>query len=161
MPLEEDVLAERTPPKTLNEHVAIVRRKLQDYAQKNELTGEIDYDDQDYADFVMDALEEINDMDPETRYTIATFPKPSLLYKGGIVHALMSSGIFEIRNQLDYNDNGISYSKRNKGPTYLQIATNWRNEYYTETRRLKQKLALQGLKIIGISSEFRYRGRRL
>lgn len=71
--------------------------------------------------------------------------------QGAFVHALNARAILHLRNQVNYNDAGLSVGIEDKHQMYLQIAQIEEQEYQRMLRNFK---ATQIPSIVGIDSPF-------
>lgn len=68
----------------------------------------------------------------------ATYPSVALLRMGTIINVLMSAGLLQTRNQLTYNDGGISVSIFNKTGLYQSWIRLFRERYDQQLLRIKR-----------------------
>lgn len=106
------------------EYVDNVRLFLQDMVGYNDLTGgKVETDDSVISLAVNMELSNYNNSDPVlSAYTLENFPAPYELIKGATGRALMSASFRKNRNNLPYNDGGVSVSKDAQGPVYERSA---------------------------------------
>jgi hypothetical protein len=101
--------------------VAEVRMYLRDYPELNRLIDGEETSDRMIAWAVIDTLDDINNRPPFVgSFTVSTFPYRSLLLRGTVITVLESVGILQTRNQLQYNDGGISVGASDKAPMLMQ-----------------------------------------
>ncbi len=65
-------------------------------------------------------ISSFNSIQPISHYTLETIPPGAyhFLICETVVWALVSAGIFQTRNRLDYSSGGLTISDHNKGPGY-------------------------------------------
>lgn len=85
--------------------------------------------------------------------SIANFPSLSLLMQGATIWILKSQGIFQARNELNYNTGGSSFVRMNKSNYYQNWMVNLANEYELKKRNLKIQQNIAG-GWGGVSSEY-------
>lgn len=101
--------------------ISHVRMYLRDYPELNRLIDGEETSDRMIAWAVIDTLDDINNRPPFIgSFTCATFPYKSLLLRGTVVAILESVGILQTRNQLQYQDGGISVGASDKAPMLMQ-----------------------------------------
>lgn len=94
---------------------------LRDYPELNRLIDGEETSDRMIAWAVIDTLDDINNRPPFVgSFTVSTFPYRSLLLRGTVITVLESVGILQTRNQLQYNDGGISVGASDKAPMLMQ-----------------------------------------
>lgn len=129
-----------------------LRVKLDDVdASLNILDGKLAFENPRLEGFIRESLDKTNDEPPRTTYGIGNFPNLSLLVQGAFVHALKARAILHLRNQVNYNDAGLSVGIEDKHQMYLQIAQIEEQEYQRMLRNFK---ATQIPSIVGIDSPF-------
>lgn len=121
------------------------------------------YNDKQIITLLTKALKDINATQPTSRYSLVEFVRlyeTELLVKGAIVFALMGEGLLQLRNQVDYNDNGISIAMFNKTGQYQSWLNFLLQDYMQEKQSLKAAMRANapGAGFVGISSEFGYYG---
>lgn len=121
------------------------------------------YTDKQIINLLTKALRDINATQPTTRYSLIEFVRlyeTELLVKGAIVFALMGEGLLQLRNQVDYNDNGLSIAMFNKTSHYQSWLSFLLQDYMQEKQTLKSAIRANtaGAGFVGISSEFGYYG---
>lgn len=135
-----------------------------DVPEKNILDKmQFHYTDKQIISLITKALRDINATQPASRYSLVEFVRlyeTELLIKGAIVFALMGEGLLQLRNQVDYNDNGLSIAMFNKTGQYQSWLTFLLQEYMQEKQLLKAAMRANspGAGFFGIASEFSYYG---
>lgn len=100
-----------------------LRLKLLDVdAALNLLDGKLEFEDRRLEGFIRESLEETNDEEPRSTYGLGNFPNKSLIVQGAFVHALKARSLLHLRNQVSYNDAGLSVGIEDKHGMYLQVA---------------------------------------
>jgi len=128
----------RRAQQDLADFVQDVRMFLRDYPQLNRLIDGEETSDRMIAWAVIDALDLINNTPPFIgQYTCTTFPFRSLLVRGTVISILESVGLLQTRNQLSYNDGGISVSASDKAPMILQWLQMFRASFDDRLNRWK------------------------
>jgi len=140
------------------ELVADLRAMLADeVAAKNILNGQAQqFSDTRLKFFLKFAMSDINGAPPDTTYTLDDFPDPSIPVLGAMIFALISEGIIQARNQLDYNDAGFSISMFNKTGVYQGWASFLISMYSKSLDEFKRGVvpARDGAGFVGIRSPF-------
>lgn len=85
--------------------------------------------------------------------TIENYPSLYLLMHAATIVILKSQGLYQARNELNYNTGGSTFTRFNKSNYYLSWCQNFANEYEMKKRNLKiQKNIERGYG--GVSSEY-------
>lgn len=97
-----------------------LRAFLKDQAVKNRLLKFTEESTDDELDLYLNmALGTLSNLSPLlASFTFATFPIPALLLRQATVECLISNGIIQMRNDLTYNNGGITV-KVDDGERYL------------------------------------------
>lgn len=120
------------------------------------------YTDKKIIALLKKALNDINAAVPNN-FTFLTMYQSygtEILIKGAIVFALMGEGLLQLRNQVDYSDNGLSIGMFNKTGQYQSWVNFLLQEYMQEKKNLKADSRANEINagFVGISSEFGYYG---
>ena len=102
------------------------------------------------------ALDQFNNTPPlisSKQLNCDTFPDTDLLFHGGAVNAMKMAGLMHLRNQLSYNDGGISVNINEKEGQYRQWYADYRAEWSTRVKDLKVALNYEGA-FGSVSSEY-------
>lgn len=102
------------------------------------------------------AIRDLNTGVPITNYTILNFPDTGLLVEGAVVFFLISNGILQLRNQLNYNDAGLTISMFDKSGMYMSWVQLLYNMYIQGKTAFKRTETTRkyGAGFYGIGSEF-------
>lgn len=124
---------------TLEDYRNGVRGYLKDYQELNRLLKFEEENANDKIDlYVNMALGFLNSIPPlVTNYGIDTFPIPPLLMHQAVIEALISNSIVQARNELSYNNGGISV-KIPDGRRYLPILQELYKVANTEIKFLRE-----------------------
>jgi len=118
----------------------VLRRFLQDTPELNRLIRKEEISDEDYEICIELAIDDWNATTPHVgTITLESFPSLYLLVLGAGIQALRMAGIYQSRNELNYNALGSSFTRANKTQYYII----WLNEYKTdyERKKLNYKMA--------------------
>jgi len=127
----------------LADHIVKVRQFIRDFPRLNELKGIEESKDSDLMLYSEMALDDYNLSPPliaPVRYE--TFPNNGLLILGTICYSLLSNGILQIRNNLQYQDGGVSVQVWDKGPAYIGNAQFLSQMWETKKHALKRSINL-------------------
>jgi hypothetical protein len=145
---------------TLNDFVHDVRSYLRDFPELNRLISGEETSDRMIAWSVIDAMDDINNSPPLiTTWTVETFPFRSLLLRGTVLTILESIGLMQTRNQLNFNDGGISVGVSDKAPLIMNWINVLRSTY--EDKKTRWKIARNiaaALTGSGIASDYYFIG---
>lgn len=78
-----------------------------------------------------------NEWMPFTSYSVDTFPYPLHLVQGAVLAALEMLGLYELKNQMPFNDSGLSVDIFNKAPAFAQWIMRLEQKWYQKTREFK------------------------
>lgn len=108
--------------------------------------------------FFQRAIRDLNSGTPISRYTMFDFPDEGLLIDGAVVFYLIANGLLQLRNQLDYNDSGLSIAMFNKTGLYQSWAQFFLSSYFSAKNEFKRGEIVRSPDngIVGIASEFGY-----
>lgn len=133
-----------------------------DNPEKNILNKKMSvYSDEQIIRFLNRALKDINGGQPRTTFTLWDFSSnwdSSLIIDGAMVFALMAEGMLQLRNQVDFNDSGLSIAMFNKTQMYQGWASFLLQSYMQGKAELKAAVTAKAepSMFIGIGSEFSY-----
>lgn len=115
---------------TLDQVVADLRGVLQDDGARNLLDGKQElYSDAQLQLYVNLGLMDLQTTPPfETGFTIDQFPEP-LVVLAGLVEVLKSEGLLQARNQLTYNDAGLSVGLYDKSMLFQSWFVQAKTQY--------------------------------
>lgn len=133
-----------------------------DVPEDNLLIGKIyQYSDNQIIALLNRALTDCNYGYPKSNLDIVRFRKENanLLILGATVFSLIREGIFQLRNQIDFNDSGLSIAMFNKTQLYQSWYGALAQQYLQEKQAYKDSIipSSPGAGFKGISSEFGYR----
>jgi hypothetical protein len=122
----------------MNKAKKYLRLFLRDTPELNRLTRKEESDDE-MLQFALDmAIDDWNTTTPVIgNYSIENFPSLYLLLHAAAIQILKSQGIYQARNQLQYNSGGSSFVRSDKTQIYMAWMTNFSNEYELKKRNLK------------------------
>ncbi len=150
IPMPQDPWATRR----LEKAKKYLRLFLRDTPQLNRLIKAEESND-DLLTFAIDmAIDDWNTTTPVIgNTTIGNFPSLYLLMHAATMVILKSQGIYQARNELNYNTGGSSFVRMNKSNYYQSWMINFANEYELKKRNLKiQQNISRGWG--GVSSEY-------
>jgi hypothetical protein len=88
---------------------------------------------------------------------IATFPSLYLLLHGAAIQVMKSQGLYQSRNELQYNAGGTSLVRQNKARIYMEWLANFSAEYEQKKRTMKIQMNV-GRGWGGVHSEYAFLG---
>lgn len=131
-----------------------LRLFLRDTPQLNRLIRKFESDNE-LLDFAIEmTISDWNSTAPFIdRIDINNYPSLYLLMHGAVVQILKSQGLYQARNELNYQAGGSSFSRFNKSNYYMNWMLNLSNDYESKKRNMKiAKNILGGWG--GVSSEY-------
>jgi hypothetical protein len=115
-----------------------LRLFLRDTPQLNRLINKEESNDELLAFAIEMAIDDWNSTTPAIgNTTISNFPSLYLLMQGATIIVLKSQGLYQARNELNYNSGGSSFVRTNKSNYYQSWMINLANEYELKKRNLK------------------------
>lgn len=155
-------LSERYPNederRSLSQMFEDFKTEIYDYeASKNVLDGNKEVTDVKSMDrYFKRALRDLNSGVPISNYKILNFPDKGLLVEGAVIFFLISNGLLQLRNQMDYNDAGLSIALFNKTGQYQNWAQMMYSMYSQNKAQFKQTelTRLPNAGFQGVASEF-------
>ena len=121
--------------------IELIRRFLRDTPKLNELRGVPESDDFDIRLAINMAISDWNTTPPLLAPVgLDNFPCPNWLIMASVVFILQSAGVLQYRNELPYNDSGISVNPWSKGPNYFKTAGMMSQFVETQKRDFKYSL---------------------
>ncbi len=137
-----------------------LRNMLNDsVASRNILNGkEQAYSDTELDFFLKMAIRDLNAGNPRTNYKLEDFPDPDLIIIAAMIFSFISEGVLQLRNNVDYNDAGLSLGIFNKTGAYQGWAGFLLQTYLTNKLEFKRGVISSGpgAGFIGINSPFSY-----
>ena len=133
-----------------------------DIPEKNVTIGKIyQYTDNQIISLMQRALRDLNCGYPKSNRTLAEMynENENVLIMGAIVFSLLREGIFQLRNQIDFSDSGLSIAMFNKTTLYQSWYGSLLNQYLQDKQNYKDSIIPSSLDagFKGIMSEFGYR----
>lgn len=115
-----------------------LRLFLRDTPELNRLIRKEESDDE-MLQFALDmAIDDWNTTAPVIgNYNIGNFPSLYLLMHAAAIQILKSQGLYQARNELNYQTGGSSFIRSNKTNYYQSWMVNFSNEYELKKRNLK------------------------
>lgn len=120
-----------------------------------------EYTDERIIALLKRAMHDINGGFPTTSYSIYEFATQwdnTLIVDGAIVFALIGEGILQLRNQVNFNDSGLSIGMFDKTQLYQSWVSMLLQQYMQAKQEFKAAVTakLQPSMFVGIGSEFSY-----
>ena len=137
-------------------------RMSDDDPDKNILNKKISqYTDDVIVKLIYASLGDINSGFPITNFKLVYFNDnidDDLLVQGAMIFALMREGFLQLRNQVDFNDSGLTIGMFNKTGLYQGWAGFLIQEYMVNKKNIKRSILpmSNNAGFLGISSEFSY-----
>jgi hypothetical protein len=130
-----------------------IRMYIKDFSDRNRLLQAPEFSD-DRIRFCMElALDDFNTIPIQTNFSLDNFPSRVILLLGSIAHLYKGEKVFQARNNLTYNDGGITVNDTDKAAAYEQIGNQYLQEFENKTRWWKREYNMsQGWG--GFGSEF-------
>ncbi len=102
------------------------------------------------------AVRDLNAGSPITNYTLVNFPDTGLLVEGAVVFFLIANGLLQLRNQLNYNDAGLTINMFDKSAMYQSWVQMLYSMYLQGKKSFKNSEITRsyGAGFYGIGSEF-------
>lgn len=140
------------------DYVTELRGMLSDTdGSKNILNHKLpQYSDTQLEFFISRGLKDVNSGLPATNYALEDFPEDDLLVNAALIQVCIAEGFLQLRNQIDYNDAGLSISLFNKTSGYQSWAGFLLTTYLSDKDSFKKSIiGMQaGSGFLGIQSQF-------
>lgn len=134
---------------TLKTVINMIRKFLRDKPKLNELIRKVENDDEDIIMAIQLAISDWNTTPPFLEpVKLENFPSLDWLILASSMYILESAGVLNYRNELPYNDGGITVSRWSKGPNYIGMAGMFAN--MVEKKKIEFKIALNYSNTFGI-----------
>jgi len=136
-----------------------LRDYLKDYEELNRLLKFEEENADDKLDLYLNmAVGFLNSVPPPiAMFTVADFPLPGLLIHRAVIDCLISNSILQARNELSYNNGGISvkFADGNRYANQIQMLTNIMNQELEMFRQYKININMEG-SWGGVNSPYQY-----
>lgn len=145
---------------TIVELLTRFRSRVRELDSKNNIwdANENFFSDQEIYNFYLDAVKDINTGNPRTNLNIYELAREDegLLIAGSVIMALMAEGLLQLRNQVSYNDSGLSINMFDKTQLYQSWTSFLLNIYFSQKAEFKAYMGTQkeNSGFVGIQSEF-------
>lgn len=121
--------------------IANIRTYVKDKPELNILLQGDEQSSDDLVTLCMNlAVEMFNGVTPNTMFTLDTFPNATILLYGTLHHLAIGEIERQLRNQVDFQAQGLNIAIDNKAPVYQQLASFYRNLFDSETKTFKMYL---------------------
>jgi hypothetical protein len=129
--------------------IELIRRFLRDTPKLNELRGVFESDEFDIKLYINMAISDWNNTPPLiSPVGLDNFPCPNWLILAPVVYAVRSAAVQHYRNELPYNDSGITVDPWSKGNPYMKFADTL--SQYVENQKRDFKYALNLASTFGV-----------
>jgi hypothetical protein len=135
--------------------IDLVRRFLRDQPKLNALIRKNETDDDEIKLAINMSISDWNSTPPILQQVgLDNFPVLDWLIVSTAMWCLVSAGVLQYRNELQFNDSGITVNPWSKGPAYTNLAGMWAN--MVEKKKSDYKIAINYGRTFGIvrSPEF-------
>ena len=121
------------------------------------------YSDNKIIQLLEAATSDINSGNPRTEYSLFHIYKnidDDIIVNGAMIFALIAEGILQIRNQVSFNDSGLSVSIFDKTGAYQGWANFLLQQYAVDKAEIKRSVLARSKNsgFVGVGSEFGYGG---
>lgn len=115
-------MEENIYPLHMQNYIRRFRNKTADFDPLLNILNEqkLEFSDEQVAGYIEESWYMINEKEPRTSYPLERFPRTALLLDGAMMMMLEAKGILELRNQISYNDAGLSVNLHDKSGHYAQ-----------------------------------------
>ena len=115
-----------------------LRLFLRDTPELNRLIRKQESNDEMLTFAIEMAVSDWNSTSPFIdRTDISNYPSLYLLMHGAVIQILKSQGLYQARNELNYQAGGSSFMRFNKSSYYMNWMINLANDYETKKRNMK------------------------
>lgn len=135
--------------------INLIRMFLRDKPKLNALIKKEETDDDEIKLAINMAISDWNSTPPLlTHVGLTNFPVMDWLIVASAMFILQSAGVLQYRNELQFNDSGITTSPWTKGPAYMGVAGMWAQ--LVEKKKYEFKLAINYGRTFGIVKSAEY-----
>ena len=135
--------------------IDMARKFLRDTPKLNELRGIEETDESVFKLAINMAISDWNSTPPLLAPVgLEDFPSFDWLIISTAMFVLMSAGVLQYRNELQYTDQGITVNPWSKGPAYISLAGMWAN--MCDVKKREYKYALNISRTFGIARTSEY-----
>ncbi len=120
-----------------------VREYMRDYKDSNRLNQAEEFSESRINLCIDFALDDFNNTPVQTAFTAEKFPARAILMLGVIAHLYKGEKFFQARNNLTYNDAGVTVNDNDKAPVYAELSSQLMQEFETKTRQWKRQYNLR------------------
>lgn len=149
----------------LSRMIASFRLMAADYDPKLNILNmqKLSYSDEQIISFLQQCVDDLNIGVPPTKFSIFQFYTKGyigLVVEGGVVFSLLSMGLLQTKNQVNYNDAGLSVNLFDKAGLYQSWYGVLMQDYLQKKQQFKSTVTASSANagFIGIDSEFSYQG---
>lgn len=137
-----------------NKLVQRLNRFMRDHEKLNKLIEGKEHSPSQLRDALEDSLDDWNITPPPlSPVNFKNHPSRRLLIHGAVIELLLSAGILQSRNRLNYNDGGVTVSVSDKASDYQGWINSFVSDYERKKKQVKVTLNVEkgwG----GVSSEY-------
>ena len=119
-----------------------IRSYIKDFSDRNRLLQAPEFSEDRIRLCMELALDDFNTIPVQTAFSLDNFPSRVILLLGTIAHMYKGEKIFQARNNLTYNDGGITVNDTDKAQVYDKIGDGLMQEFETKTRMWKREFNL-------------------
>ena len=131
-----------------------LRLFLRDTPELNRLIRKQESNDEMLTFAIEMAVSDWNSTSPFIdRTDISNYPSLYLLMHGAVIQILKSQGLYQARNELNYQAGGSSFMRFNKSSYYMNWMINLANDYENKKRNMKIARNIMG-GFGGVASEY-------
>jgi len=117
-----------------------VRRKIDDFQAKNDLSKSVEYSDYDILYALIRAVFKWNETPPFAEWLVfncSNYPFNDLWVEGAAAELFFASAVHYLRNKMQIQSGGLSADVKNRDREYLAMATQLRQEYLDKYSKAK------------------------
>jgi hypothetical protein len=115
-----------------------VRVFTKDTVLDNVLLEGKEQSDDDLIELAMNlAVQLFNSVAPVTQYSVESFPNDTILLYGTLYHLALSESERQLRNEINFQTQGMNVAIDNKHQQYVALATTYRQLFDAETKAYK------------------------
>lgn len=138
----------------LNSLITRVRNRLLDVdPELNLLEGKLEFENPRIEAALIESLHRSNDTSPEEYFALYDYPRKTILVQGAFAQLLEARSLLHLRNQINYNDAGMSVGIEDKHQYYQQVAAMAQQEFQRMVADYKKTVIPD---MFGIESPYDY-----
>lgn len=120
-----------------------VRTFIRDSIEYNKLLDDIQFTDERIVQSRQLAISMFNVITPISSYDVSNFPNQHLLLMGTLYHLFIGEAAAAARNELTYQDGGLTVTLEERYQYYMQLAGTYKDSFQSMSQQVKVQMNLE------------------